>query len=320
MLQDSGAFKHSANVQQFSFFQDNQEIKSSTVLTNENCHCENILLHTCQSPAASHQSRGSSVHRLLQMSTVKNPPTLTGFTAVFRFVPSSWSSSEESGIRSAGSAFCSSARVLSIFPCKDSRAALGLKRRLVLIMHVHKGNAVPHQWRRARAPLWQQGPSLQDWMCSQRRLLWGGNWFSSAEIDAISSRSDSKVKGTHFWLSIQISCDKVGGEKSNSSVVLSFPPVWITVWLINTPRIKNINRRTQENLFKLNYMYSLVFFAFKQTLPVIQNQNNFSCFESQFVIFSRLKVVQRADLSDLLHCTTTAVALGVRVQGPSLRL
>lgn len=191
-------------------------------------------------------------------------------------------------------------------------------------MHVHKGNALPHQWRRARAPLWQQGPSLQDWMCSQRWLLWGGNWFSSAEIDAVSSQSDSKVKGTHFWLSIQISCDKVGGEKSNSSVVLSFPPVWITVWLINTPRIENINRRTQEKLFKLNYMYSLVFFAFKQTLPVIQNQNNFSCFESQFVIFSRLKVVQRADLSDLLHCTTTtaaaAVALGVRVQGPSLRL
>lgn len=34
---------------------------------------------------------------------------------------------------------------------------------------------------------------------------------------------------TWLWLCIQIGCDKVGGEKSNSSVVLSFPPVWITV-------------------------------------------------------------------------------------------
>lgn len=57
--------------------------------------------------------------------------------------------------------------------------------------------------------------------------------------------------------------------------------------------------------------------TWKQTLPVIQNQNNFSCFESQFVIFSSLKVIQRADLSGLLHYTTTG---RVRVQGPGLRL
>lgn len=34
---------------------------------------------------------------------------------------------------------------------------------------------------------------------------------------------------TWLWICIQIGCDKVGGEKPNSSVVLSFPPVWITV-------------------------------------------------------------------------------------------
>lgn len=64
-------------------------------------------------------------------------------------------------------------------------------------------------------------------------------------------------------------------------------------------------------------------------LPVIQNQNNFSCFERQLVIFSRLKVIERADLSGLLHYSTAttaaaaaaaAVALGVRGQGPGLRL
>lgn len=55
----------------------------------------------------------------------------------------------------------------------------------------------------------------------------------------------------------------------------------------------------------------------KQTLPVIQNQNNFSRFESQFVIFSSLKVIQRADLSGLPRYTTTG---RVRVQGPGLRL
>lgn len=103
-------------------------------------------------------------------------------------------------------------------------------------------------------------------------------------------------------------------------MVLSFPPVWITVGLRNTPHIKIINRRTQENLLQLNYIFLLILSHLKKTLPVIHNQNNFSCFESQLVIFSCLKVVQRADLSDLLHSTSAAVALGVRVQGPSLRL
>lgn len=39
---------------------------------------------------------------------------------------------------------------------------------------------------------------------------------------------DSAERPTWFWLSVQIGCDKVGGEKPHSSVVLSFPPVWIT--------------------------------------------------------------------------------------------
>lgn len=100
-------------------------------------------------------------------------------------------------------------------------------------------------------------------------------------------------------------------------MVLSFPPVWITVWLINTPHIKIINKRIDVIPTELHLLAYLI--AYKQMLPVIQNQNNFSCFESQLIIFSRLKVIQRADLSDLLH-SCAAVALGVRVQGPSLHL
>lgn len=41
--------------------------------------------------------------------------------------------------------------------------------------------------------------------------------------------SDSTERLTCLWLSIQIGCDKVGGEKPHSSVVLSFPPVWIAI-------------------------------------------------------------------------------------------
>lgn len=43
------------------------------------------------------------------------------FRAALRFIPSSWSSSAESGAGSAGSAFCSSASVRSIFPCREKR-------------------------------------------------------------------------------------------------------------------------------------------------------------------------------------------------------
>lgn len=43
------------------------------------------------------------------------------------------------------------------------------------------------------------------------------------------SLSDPIERPTCLWLSIQIGCDKVGGEKPHSSVVLSFPPVWIAI-------------------------------------------------------------------------------------------
>lgn len=54
-------------------------------------------------------------------------------------------------------------------------------------------------------------------------------------------------------------------------------------------------------------------------LPVIQNQNKFPSFEGQFIIFSCLKVVERADFADLL---SIRVARGVRVhdERPCLRL
>ena len=34
---------------------------------------------------------------------------------------------------------------------------------------------------------------------------------------------------TNLWFSIQVGCHKVRGEKPHSSVVLSFPPVRVTV-------------------------------------------------------------------------------------------
>lgn len=80
-----------------------------------------------------------------------------------------------------------------------------------------------------------------------------------------------------------------------------------------------VKEKDTRILVKWKHTSLLMSSTFKQTLPVIQNQNYFSCFESQLVIFSCLKVIQRADLSDLL-CSTAAAALGVRDQGPSLRL
>lgn len=50
-------------------------------------------------------------------------------------------------------------------------------------------------------------------------------------------------------------------------------------------------------------------------LPVIQNQNKFSSFEGQLIIFSRFKVVQRTHLPGLLPRATVGVAWGVRGQG-----
>lgn len=41
------------------------------------------------------------------------------------------------------------------------------------------------------------------------------------------SLSDWIERPTRFWFGIQIGCDEVGGEKPQSSVVLTFPPVWI---------------------------------------------------------------------------------------------
>lgn len=99
-----------------------------------------------------------------------------------RLVPSSWINSEESGTPSAGSALCSSARVLSIFPCNDRTAASGWKRRLAGILRAHRRIAVPRRWRRAQAPLWQRAPSLRGWGWCRRWPLRGGGWVSRAEI------------------------------------------------------------------------------------------------------------------------------------------
>lgn len=57
-----------------------------------------------------------------------------------------------------------------------------------------------------------------------------------------------------------------------------------------------------------------------ETLPVIQNQDKFSCFEGQLIIFSCLKVVQGTDLPGLLPPATVGVGWGVRCQGTSLSL
>lgn len=57
-----------------------------------------------------------------------------------------------------------------------------------------------------------------------------------------------------------------------------------------------------------------------KTIPVIQNQDKFSCFKSQLVVFCRLKVVERTDLPHLLPPATVGVAWRVRGQGASLRL
>lgn len=57
-----------------------------------------------------------------------------------------------------------------------------------------------------------------------------------------------------------------------------------------------------------------------KTIPVIQNQDKFSCFKSQLIVFCCLKVVQSADLLHLLPPTTVGIAWRVRGQGTSLRL
>lgn len=57
-----------------------------------------------------------------------------------------------------------------------------------------------------------------------------------------------------------------------------------------------------------------------KTLPVIQNQNNFSSFEGQLIIFSRLEVVQRAHLPGLLPPAAVGVARRVRGHGQGPRL
>lgn len=59
-----------------------------------------------------------------------------------------------------------------------------------------------------------------------------------------------------------------------------------------------------------------------ETLPVIQNQNKFSSFECQLIIFSCFKVVQCAHLPCLLPPSTIGVVWWVRGhgQGPCFRL
>src|SRR4029434_1707912 len=42
-------------------------------------------------------------------------------------------------------------------------------------------------------------------------------------------KKDQLYDFTLFRLSVEISCDKVGWEEADSSVVLPFPPVWVTV-------------------------------------------------------------------------------------------
>ena len=90
---------------------------------------------TCQSPAASHRSSGSSAHMHLftywqwgreraglETYTAAQTVQRTGFEAV----PSSWIRSWVSGVESAGSAFCSRASVLSIFPWGHKERQQGL--------------------------------------------------------------------------------------------------------------------------------------------------------------------------------------------------
>ncbi len=52
-----------------------------------------------------------------------------------------------------------------------------------------------------------------------------------------------------------------------------------------------------------------------RALPVVQNQNKFSSFEGQLIIFSRLEVIQCTNLPDLLAPATISVVWGVRGQG-----